>query len=213
MSETEIRERVTNNLLLLYLIALTNELGNLEDELKLQKIVFLAQKKLVQKRLKAFSYNFFRWIKGPFSKNLRIDLLDLANANFIRITRDRIDLTKKGKELLEDCATVFETNRFFLEYINSVIERYSRHSPEAIKDHVYSLRLVVPKIREIMSIKQIPLGKLILFKSSDGKSRAIFRIDPARLVTLELNFDIHAISSLEKSMDDAVEGRAHELKV
>ena len=213
MSETEIRERVTNNLLLLYLIELTNEWGNLEDELKLQKMVFLSQKKLVKTKLKAFSYNFFRWIKGPFSKNLRIDLLDLARANFLRVTRNKIELTKKAKSILEDCAEVFDENRDFLKHINAVIERYAKFPPDVLKDHVYSLKLMVPKIRELMSVKQIPLGKLVLFKSSDKKSRAIFHIDSARLVTLELNFDIQAISSLERAMDDAVEGRAHELEI
>lgn len=213
MSEMGIRERVTNILLLLYIIDETNSRGNVENELKLQKLVFLAQNQLVKKKLKAFSYNFFRWIKGPFSKNLRIDLITLREANFVRIGSNKIELTKKAKEVLESCSELFDENEYFTDRIDRVVDNYAEFSPEDIKDFVYSMRVVVPRIREIMTIKDIPPRQLILFKTSDKKASFIFNIDKSWLATLELTFDKEAVGSLAKALDDATEGRAYELTI
>lgn len=211
MSETGIRERVTNVLLLLYLVDQANAKGKVEDEFKLQKMVFRAQKKLVEKKLKAFSYNFFRWLKGPFSKNLRIDFITLRDHKFLKVTRDGIELSSKGKELVEDSKDVFDTNRMFLRYVDQTIERYAKLSPEDIKEEIYSLKVMVPRIRELMTIKEIPLRQLILFKTSDKKARAIFRMPSSWLATFEIMFDEEAVASLERALDDAIEGRAKEL--
>lgn len=213
MSEMGIRERVTNVLLVLYLIETTNTIGNLEDELKLQKLVFLAQKKLVERGLKAFSYNFFRWRKGPFSKNLRIDLITLLETKFVRRKLDKIELTEKAKELLKDCTKLLNENRYFLKFIDSIVSKYSEYSPEDIKESVYALKVMVPRIRQIMTIKDIAPSQLILFKTSDKKARSIFSISNSWLATLELTFDKEAISSLERAVNDAVEGRVHEVSL
>lgn len=211
MSEMGIRERVTNVLLVLYLIETTNAIGNLEDELKLQKLVFLAQKKLVERKLKAFGYNFFRWRKGPFSKNLRIDLITMSDQKFLKATREGIQLTSKGKELIEDSRDIFNGNRTFLRYIDQIIEKNAELSPDDIKEKVYSLKVMVPIIREFMSIKEVPLRRLILFKTSDKKAQGIFHIPSSWLATFEIMFDKEATSSLERAVDDAIEGRAKEL--
>ena len=213
MSEMGIRERVTNILLLLYLIEKTNRIGEVENELKLQKLVFLAQKRLVEKKLKAFSYNFFRWLKGPFSKNLRIDLTTLLQSHFITMTPAGIELTRKARELLNNCSELLDRNQGFLKDIDSTVDCFSKYSPDKIKEFVYSMKVVVPRIRQLMSIKNIPPSQLILFKTSDKKARSIFFIDNSWLATLELSFDIEAIESLEKAIDDAVEGRVQELSV
>jgi len=213
MSEMGIRERVTNILLLLYLIEKANSRGNVENELKLQKLVFLAQNRLIKKRLKAFSYNFFRWIKGPFSKNLRIDLITLREANFVKIRPNKIELTKKANEVLESCSELLDENEYFTNWIDHIIDKYAEFSPEDIKEFVYSMRVVVPRIREIMTIKDLPPSQLILFKTSDKKASLIFNIDKSWLATLELTFDKEALGSLAKALDDAAEGRAYELKI
>lgn len=208
-----IRERITNLLLLLYLVEKANAAGDVEDELKLQKLVFLAQKKLVERQLKAFSYNFFRWRKGPFSKNLRIDLLALVEAQFLRWRANKIELTDKAKGVLETCSELLDENEYFLRWVNDIILEYSHYSSEEIKDLVYSLKVVVPRLRQIMTIKDIPPRQLILFKTADKNARMIFDIDKSWLATLELTFDKEALDSLSKALDDAVEGRAYELNL
>ena len=213
MSERSIRERVTNNLLLLYLIDKTNQIGQLEDALKLQKLVFLAQKRLVDRKLKAYSYNFFRWQKGPYSADLSNDLNMLVNMGFVIWRRNNIELTEQGKKILNACDDVFVENKTFLRHINLIIEEYATLDPEVIKDLVYDMKVMVPKIRKLMLIKQIPMKQLILFKSSDKKVRLIFHISKDWSATLELTFDEEALDSLKQAQRDAIEGKVHEVKV
>lgn len=213
MSEMGIRERVTNILLLLYLIERSSTKGKVEDELKLQKLVFLSQKELVERRLKAFSYNFFRWKKGPFSKHLRMDLNILIESHFLSSRYGKIELTQRGKDLLNDCENLLTENKQFLRFIDNVVSNFSGKSPEEIKDFVYDLQVIVPRIRQIMTIRDVPPRQLILFKTSDRKARAIFNLDPSWLATLELSFDKDAMTSLERAVDDALEGRVHEYTI
>ncbi len=213
MSEIGIRERVTNILLLLYLIDQANVKGKVEDELKLQKLTFLAEKELVRRRLKALSYNFFRWLKGPFSKNLRLDLILLTQSGFLQKGANGIELTSKSTEILSNCKGLLEANRDFLRSIDAVTAIFSNHPPDQIKELVYSMEIMVPKVRQMMIIRDIPMSQLILFKMSDEKAKAIFDIDESTLATLELTFDSEACNSLSQAIDDATEGRVHEFTV
>jgi uncharacterized protein YwgA len=213
MSETGIRERVTNILLLLYLIDQANAKGKVEDELKLQKLAFLAEKELVKRRLKALSYNFFRWLKGPFSKNLRLDLILLTQSGFVRNENNRIELTEKAREVLSNCQELLDVNKHFLKSIDAITDTYSQHPSDDIKELVYSMEIMVPRVRQIMIIKDIPMRQLMLFKMSDEKAKAIFDIDSSMLATLEMTFDSEACSSLAQAVDDATEGRVHEFRV
>jgi uncharacterized protein YwgA len=213
MSETGIRERVTNVLLLLRLMQQANSKGQVEDELKLQKLIFLAEKALIAKRLKGFSYNFFRWLKGPFSKNVRLDFILLTQCGFIRKEKNRMELTNKGKEILINCSELFDENRGFLKTIDAVTDAYSKYPPDQIKELVYGMEIIIPRIGQIMTIRDIPLSQLMLFKMSDERAKAVFEIDDSMLATLELTFDSEACISLAQAVDDAVEGRAHEFRI
>lgn len=196
MGERDIREHVTNNLLLLYLIDKANERGKMEDELKLQKMVFLAEKKLIERKLKGFSYNFFRWHKGPFSKEVSMDLSLLFDNNLVSSQRGKIELTRDGKEVLRGCFELLKKNQTFLSWIDPIVEKHATLDPETVKDEVYAMKIMVPKIRKLMSIREVPKGQIILFKSSDEKVKRIFEVDEAWMGTLELILDVEALRFL-----------------
>ena len=204
-------DRVVNNLLLLYLIDKTNEIGNMEDNLKVQKMVFLAQKDLIKRRLKAFAYNFFRWDQGPFSADLNNDLVKLARNDFLRWEswNKKMYLTKDGKGLLDACKEAFEENEVFLRSIDAIIGKFAEVEPEAIKNEVYGMRLMVPKIRKQMVIREIPHRQLILFRPSMKRMRREFKISDDWLATLEVAFDEEAVATVRKAYSDAKEGNVH----
>jgi len=211
MSDADIRDRVVNNILLLYLIREANLKGHVEDTLKLQKLVFLAQKKFLAKSLKVFSYNFFRWDKGPFSADINNDLTSLTARGLVK-NRWPIQLTKEGLELLDNCEEVTEENYAFLSVIDEVISDFAKYTPEEIKEHVYEMKIFVPRLRDVMTIAEIPRGTLILFKPSDKRSKSKFVIDNGWCATLEVALDQEAIESLRQSYDDAIEGNVHEFQ-
>ena len=103
MSEKAIREQIIDKLLLLYLVDTVNEYGKVEDDLKAQKLVFLAEKSLIQKQLKGFNYDFFRWNKGPFCARLSNDINELLHDDFLDRTPSGMKLSKEGRKLLKQC--------------------------------------------------------------------------------------------------------------
>ena len=211
MSEASIQERVANNLLLLYLIRRANQKGELEDNLKLQKLVFLSQKKFLNRKVKAFSYNFFRWHQGPFSAEVNNDLTALSSRGLVK-RRWPIELTNEGKELLEECKELLEINKRFLDVVDDIVSDFADLTPDQIKDYVYKMKIFVPRLREVMTVEEVPSRTLILFKPSDKRSKAKFLIDEAWCATLELALDQEAVESLKQSYDDAVEGKAYEFR-
>jgi len=211
MSEDNIQERVINNILLMYLIQKANSIGKVEDNLKLQKLVFLGQKKMVERKIKAFSYNFFRWDKGPFSAEVNNDLTSLTLRGLISYQWP-IGLTEEGKKLLEDCLELFQKNRDFTEVIDEILSAYATYTPEEIKARVYDMNIFVPRLRQVMTIAEIPRGTLILFKPSDKTAKKKFSLDEAWCTTLELVLDQEAVESLRQAYDDAKEGRVHEFR-
>ena len=203
----ELRERTINNLLVLHLINETNKKGTLENNFKVQKMVFSIQKLLTQRHRKAFSYNFFRWQKGPFSAHLNNDLSLLQKNKMVDWGKDKIVLTQQGTELLNACREIIDKNVFFHDTFNEIVDEYAKLPPEEIKSRIYQLRIFVPILRKVMPIKDIPLKQLILFKPRNERMKYVFDIDESWEATLDILFDKDAIVSLSMAFKDAKEGR------
>ena len=203
-----IRDRSVNNLLLLFLVDECNKRGYVENPLKLQKLVFLTQRKSVKRRAKGFSYNFFRWKMGPFSADVNNDLDHLVGCGYLT-GEHNITLTPIAKDLLEKSEELFHANPYFATNIRRTAGNYASYRPDELRDRVYRMSVFVPKIRKSMLIKTVPMGTLILFRTSDKKAASKFRIDEDWLATLEMIFDPEALESLKQSQQDAIEGRIH----
>jgi uncharacterized protein YwgA len=205
------KDRIGNNLLLLYTIKKTNEIGLIDDTLKLQKIVFHSQRRLSAKKLKAFSYNFFRWEKGPFSADLNNDLTLLIHAGLIKPGWP-IELTDEGYKLLESCIEIFDSNKRLIKNIDEVVEEKAKQDPNLIKEETYDLTVTLPRTHKRMTIREIPKGTPILFRISDAKAERIFDLNEQWLSTLEVAFHQEIGESLVKSCEDASEGKAHDFR-
>ena len=211
MVERELREVGTNNLLLLYLIDETDKRGVMENDLKLQKMTFAAQKKFIERKMKGFSYKFFRWYKGPYSASVSADLDLLINDGVLRREGNKIELTSRGREILRGFSGLLEDkrNKAFTIIIKSIVQEYAAMDAEAVKEKVYAMEVMVPRIKKRMAIRDVPMRQIILFKSSDERVKQIFEINEAWLGILELVLDAEALTLLKKSFDDARQGRVY----
>ena len=206
MSEKTISDRIRNIVLLMYLVRKTNEKFVMEDNLKVQKLVFLSQKELTAKKMNGLAYLFLRWLKGPFSGDLNNDIVLLKQMKLLRWGDDRIELTEEGEHILESLHEIMENNKGFSDIIDDIIEEYGFLSPDEMKEKVYQMEIVVPKDRKVMRIEEIPPKKLILFGLSRKNTEIEFNINEEWLDTLEVLFDDEAIQFLERLKNSAVEG-------
>lgn len=207
MSEKTIKDRIVNLLLSLYIINRTNETANLENNLKLQKLIFLSQKLLNSRKRRGFRYLFLRWDQGPFSKNVNQDLILLKNSKFVKWGDEKITLTGEGKKLLDSSKEIFDSNKTFIKYIDQTLEEYSHLSPEEIKGNVYNIRTWIPRLNRVMRIEEVPHKQVLMYELSEKRARYNFEIGEEWLDTLEVVFDEEAMGMLKKADEDIKMGR------
>lgn len=207
MSDKSIRDRIINLLLLIYIINKANQIAKVENNLKLQKLTFLAEKLLNERQRKGLSYIFIRWNMGPFSANINNDLALLKNSNFVDWGRDKITLTSEGKNLLSKTSKIFDSNKTILNYVDVTIEKNARLSPEEIKDKVYDIAIRLPRVGRIMRIREVPPRNLLLCGLSEKRAKYSFEIQDSWLDTLEVVFDEEAMNMLRNAEQDAITGR------
>ena len=80
----DIKDQVIDKFLSSYIINKFDEnYGGYLSETKLQKLIFLSEKKLIDKRIKALNYNYIKFYHGPFSNALRNDIATFAENSLI----------------------------------------------------------------------------------------------------------------------------------
>lgn len=211
MSEKTIKDRIINLLLSLYIIDKVNTTSSLENNLKLQKLIFLSQKQLIEKQKSGFRYLFIRWNQGPFSANLNEDLKLLQHSKFINWGKNSINLTTESKQLMAQLQDLFNLNKTYLKSIDSILEQYSSLTPTEIKEHVYNIKIRIPRIGTIMRIEDIPHKKPLLVELSKNRARHSFDLPEEWLETLEVVFDWEAMNLLKQADNDAIAGRTNSL--
>jgi uncharacterized protein YwgA len=207
MSERTIGEMVGNNLLLLFLVDETSKEGKVENDLKAQKLVFLSQKLMVQRKLKAFNYNFFRWKKGPYCADLSNDIKRLRAVGLLRKNAGQFELTDLGRSVISNCEDELADWTDFIKAIRETAREYGKFTPDELKERVYDTAVFVPKDHKLMKIRDIEEKKLILFKLSEEKARKILNLSENWQATLEIAFSKEAQDSLRMAQRDAIEGR------
>jgi uncharacterized protein YwgA len=212
LNESTLQDKITNLLLLLYIIGETNSIGSIENGLKLQKMAFISELKFVKRHWKVLNYNFFKWKKGPFSKGLAEDITKLKAVGLVE-SKETMELSKNGSEFLELTSEIFSTNKSFMHLIDNTIKTWADRDSESIMKWVYNQQVIVPKIGKPMYIQDIQMGQLILFKVSTKNAEKIFDLDESWKATLEVMFNKSVLKSLDDAYIDAIEGNAREFQI
>ncbi len=156
-SETYIDEALTVSLL-----NFAEQSGEGEiDRLRLQKLVFLVTHDWFTKRWKGFNYSFFRYRRGPFTKDLYQTEIDLAQAGLIDCDRNwTIRLTDSGEELAAALNELWfsDDNSLFGESLRATVRDYSCFSTKDLLAKVYEMEVVPLGWRESASLAEVPIG-------------------------------------------------------
>lgn len=179
------REEVVDKLLLIYI--LSNH--KIEHDTKAQKTVFFAEDSMDSKGIKGFSYNFFRWHFGEFSKEVESDLKELKTNGFIT---GNLEVTEEGREILDKTKGLLEANSEITKRID-MFGNYTKNKSLAEVKNVAYTRI----FRDGVAVRDIPLGKIILIKMDESKAKMEFKIDEGWLGTLEVLFNKKLKQSLE----------------
>lgn len=200
MSRTS-TEKTVDRLLTLYLVNECYETHNLRalSETKLQKLVFLSEKDLIDRRIKAFNYRFVRLLYPTFSSELRRDLKKFVRHGYL--SEPWFGQTHQMKMMLEDFGDILRRNRSLLAVIDEVLSNYA---------HIRTNRLINLVYRMIWTrgkpIKNLKLGTPMLYPLRNEKAREVFRITEEELEDLEICLNPKISRELDRAFNEMRRG-------
>lgn len=151
------KQIIKDKILLLYLISLAKKINDIEGNLKLQKLVFLTEWKLMDSDIKAFHFKFFRYRLGPFSKELLCDYNNLKEEKYLK---SFFNLTEKAVNFLEYALESIKNlgnNSKIIDKINEICTIYSKYTGIVLTNKVYNMEIEPYDLPgQKMKIKDIP---------------------------------------------------------
>lgn len=147
--------------------------------IKLQKTTFLAELKLRDNDLVGTHFRFYRWNKGPFSKELW-SAVDLLSAKGF-VHKGAPSLTRRGQELMEFVLELKRAseNRKFFAVLDEALSFCGPKNGGDLMDAVYDMQVWVENSNTETKIRDILVGTDILV--------------PPNTVSLEIAHDLERL--------------------
>lgn len=157
------REVLVDEAVTLWLLREAEALGERPpDRLWLQKATFLTTYHWFRQRWKGFSYSFFRYRYGPFTRDLYQTEVDLAGAELIACGEGwTLRVTPRGQELAEIIQQELwqGENRPFAESLHRDLRWLARfRDTESLLQAFYDLEVVPLGWSEPIPLREVPLG-------------------------------------------------------
>lgn len=169
-------------LLLLYLLGQAgNDISGDDDfkaKIKLTKLIFLAEKEMVEKKFKGFNFFYNIYKRGPSSMELYTLLDDLKNRKLVEFDRPNhtYTLTPDGRTTIKDFASLDGNNREFFEIIDAVLDKYGKLNVDRILQDVYSM-----DIKPMYSSKTINIGQEVEKAKGGPGKRLLMKQDESEI--------------------------------
>jgi len=168
------------------------------SETKLQKLVFLSERSMIDERKKGFNFSFIKLTFGPFSQELRNDRNDLLKTGFLMGSRP----TDDAKLILEDFENVLERNKPFFQKIDAINNCFAKMPLPQLLDFIYAMPWGKGR-----TIDDLPQLTPMLYPMKQTNVALEFSISEEEAEDLLMNFDPQAIRELHQAMSDMREGR------
>lgn len=169
---------------------------------KLQKLVFLSEKAMIDEREKGFNFYFIKLIHGPFSQELEDDLGKLVENGFI--DDKGLRPTSNSQVILDDFGDLIQKNPLFVEKVNAVNSQYAGLSLQKLLEIIYAMPWGKGKGR---TIADLPQRTPMLYPMKPEIVKTAFQVTKDEAENLLINFDTDAIKDLSEAMRDAREGK------
>jgi uncharacterized protein YwgA len=174
-------------------------------ETKVQKLTFLAEWEMLDKRQKGFNYNFIKLTFGPYSRDLEKDIKWLEDSNLVKLIsadeKTRIfKLTELGQKILTVFHDVFDRNKIFTEKIAEINRKFAGLTLDELLKFVYSLPHPYMRGRP-RTIGELKPGTILLYKIDPEKAKVTFSLTPEELATLDIYLDEGRYRSLMEACE------------
>ena len=194
-----LKHKIVDRLLTLYLYDRVSENSKMWGDVKLQKLIFLSEKRMLEEQKRGFHYQFFRWDHGPMSRGVYEDHDFLKSNNLV--DSESLEVSDRGESILEEASDLFEENEEFITHIDFVTDEFGTCSGSDLKSVVYDLEVSPLTLGGSIKVEDIPEGVDIYFPIPDHLTKGVFSIDDKWLETLDILFR----EGSRQALDDAIE--------
>jgi len=187
MKERDLKEAISDRLLLLYLLFKIRKKGqSVSGDTKLQKLLYEIEQRMYRNRYKGLNYNFVRWDFGPFSQEVYVDSADLEKTGFLKRHSDKsIGISDSGIRLIEMMQKDLKGDKVLEEYFDRVINEFGPYKGKGIKAAIYTS----PKVGERKPIRETTKAEILLKKLDTSEAMKSFWINDRWFETLRIIFD------------------------
>jgi hypothetical protein len=207
------QEVATDRLLLLYLIDRANREGDLYGLTKLMKMVFLSECNMIRDRVKGFNYSFYRWYLGAFTPEIYQDL-DHLIWNDLVTERARIELTERGRIILDAVDELLKENGHILRYIDELIEKLANKGVQEIMEMAYKTKVMIPPPFNMeVEMERAPSGFPLINKIDELEADRMLLIDEGWLETLDILLDKEAYESAKAAISSSRIERSEKIEL
>jgi len=201
-----IKEKSIDRLLSLYVIDRCRTKHGIKNvsETKMQKLVFFSEKSLNERRYKALNYRFIKLLHPTYSPELKNDLNELAELNFL--DGPYFSENEKAQMILEDFHEVFRNNREITDTIDSVVDTYAPISTESLVKKVHNMPWKKGIIDDLKN--RTPL----VYPIKTKRARRVFQISEEDLEDLAICLSPKISRGMKQAFDELRGGQrlAHE---
>jgi len=196
-----LREKVIDRLLSLYIIDKCQREYNIPSmsETKMQKLVFLAEKKLIDYRCKGLNYRFIKLLYPTYSQELEDDLKNLAQLRFLE--GPYYSGNQRTQMILGDFCQVLEKNREIKHSIDSTLENYASVPTGQLVHAVRRMRW------RKGSIGELAVRTPLLYPLKEAIARCIFEISDEDLEDLAICLSPRISKGMEQAFDELRRGQ------
>lgn len=200
------KEKTVDRLLALYVVNECYQTYHLRglSETKLQKLVFLSEKNLIDNRIKAFNYRFVKLLHPSYSSELSSDLTHFVKLKYL--TEPWFGQTNKMRLILEDFGKVFSRNRHTLSLINDVLSRCANIKTNYLVNMVFRMPWRITRYG-MQTIKDLKIGTPLLYPLTSEKAQKTFQITEEELEDLEICLNPKISKDLNQAFDEMRRGK------
>src|SRR5438552_3655399 len=190
-------EKLADLALLIYLIGVFRSKSGLYlGVTKLDKLAFLSEKEMLERKVRGFNYEFFKWHHGPLSTDIYTDLDVLRRAGFVS-ANDDINLTSEGQEAFRKLSSLFKEHEPVTTPIDVVTRRSVGLTTEELTERVYGTTITYPLGKK--KIRDMPKGQTIISPQVAGRTSATFALNDSWVETLEIILDRDGYDSVKRA--------------
>ncbi len=196
-----IQEKAIDRLFALYVLDRCRTKHGIKNisETKMHKLIFYAQKKLIEARCKAMNYSFIKLLYPTFSNELRKDLNELAELGFL--SEYYYKEQEKARMILEDFHHIFDNNREITYIVDEEVDKYAPVDTDTLVSRTKRLPW---RNRIIDNLKN---GTPLLFPLKRTKSKCILNVSGEDLEDLAICLSPKISAGMEQAFDEMRRGK------